>query len=333
MAAKPKRAPAKGAKPKPAKSAKRKPEKTVAKVKPVAKAKTRISLIDRLASTTIPDDAWRLARVPPKVAASERAAAILALGYPHVLLTTDEPVRDFPDGIAFAKHYDRRVVPAAALPTLLAVALGNTDDDKRAAVRKPAKLDLPKALDWVLRYQYPGEVWLLEAMAGSDVFAEAMVAALVDTAPKEWAKFERTGYATVRSLGPILWRVPPETRGRLRGALADKLAELTARGGLSRAGKALDVILNGRAGVERSSTRHQDRIHLSDLVYAGDDPEWVSELVRARLATMRPADREAFSIQYAMLGGPTLIALMREDIARFRKDDRTHIEEQLSLCA
>jgi hypothetical protein len=141
------------------------------------------------------------------------------------------------------------------------------------------------------------------------------------------------GYATIRQLAHVLWRVPAATDKKLRGQLAKLLDKVRRPGGeLGRTTGTLDVILHGRAAVEKSGRGFNGTLFLSELVYAADDPEWVAKQAISRLGTIKPADREQFDIQLAVVGGPKVLAKLKASTGAFKKDQAKLIADQLSLC-
>ena len=89
---------------------------------------------------------------------------------------------------------------------------------------------------------------------------------------------------------------------------------------------------NGRKAVEEWGSNFNGELHLSDLVHAHDDPDWVAAMAIAKLAKLKPADRAFFDIQLAVVGGPKVLAALRKSTGAF-KDQAKKIEDQLSLCA
>jgi len=322
-----------------AKSTKAKPATaTSAKIKTDKPKGGKPSFLDRIASFVVPPNAAGLARVPASMAVSEQAAAVLGLGYPHVLVTLDEPLAELPDYATYKRRYLGAVAIPRALPPILhaiARSVPSIEALDKVVATPPAPPPLDEAISQALRFGGVNIVPVIEALYGSEPAATAFVAALVSAsvADLNGGKYENYGYSVIYMLGHLLWRVPQDVRSRLRGELAGVLDRLQGAGKLWRGGKALDVILNGRAGVERSARGFEGKRFLTQHVWADDDPDWVASNVLATLATLRPADREVFDIQLAVVGGPQVLAALRGATDRFPKDQRASIEAQLALCA
>ncbi|MEO8705083.1 MAG: hypothetical protein ABI867_33830, partial [Kofleriaceae bacterium] len=210
---------------------------------------------------------------------------------------------------------------------------------------------LGEAVELVFKYGLP-TLRQLEVVHGSVAVAEAAVKQLVAFPQIVWHGYdeldedeaseigqkglESRGYMTIRQVGHLLWRVPVAVEQRLRAQLVALLEKARdPEGRLWRAAQSLDVILNGRAAVERSGfgSNHPGDVHLGELVYAWDDPDWVASRVIKKLATLKPADREGFDIQIAVVGGRKTLAASRNGTAAFKKDQAQSIADQLSLCA
>ena len=324
--------------PSPKQSAKKaKAEKLTTKAKAAKPAKPgKPSFLDRIASFVVPANASGLARVPAKLAANEQAAALLGLGYPHLLVTVDEPVVELPDYEAYKRHYRGAVVVPRGLPPIMhAVArAGSAAEALDEAVVSPPKATLGEAALDALRFGGRDIVTIVEALFGAAPTAAAFVDALVAASVQDLngGKYENYGYAIAYSLGWMLWRLPADVRAKHRTQLAGVLDRLRGAGELWRTGQALDVILGGRAGVERSGRGFNGELFLGELAWADDDPEWVASMVTTKLHDLRPADREMFDIQLAVVGGPKVLAALRGATDRFQKDQRKSIEAQLALC-
>lgn len=301
-----------------------------------AAATSRTSFLDRIVTYRAPDGACGLHRVPTTLAANAQAAALLGLGYPHLLVTVDEPLAPLPDYATYRKRYlNAPCVPRALVPILHAIrrAVPSTEALDEA-VRAPPPVELPDAVERALRYG-GATTHIIEALFGAGATAAAFVDAL-DAATVDdlcGGKYENYGYATVYQLGWLLWRVPATERDAHRARLAGVLDRLRAADKMWRLGRALDVILGGRAGVERHGRGFRGQLFLDELVWADDDPAWVASMVASRLQTLRPAEREVFDIQLAVVGGPRVLAALRDATARFRKDQQKSIAAQLALCA
>jgi hypothetical protein len=337
-----------------AKSASKTAMKPVARTaaRPAKKAKQKPSFLDRVASWPIPTDAAGLARPWNGMAVDDRAHALLGCGYPRMLVAIDEPIAELKDFATYKKLYgEKTVIPRALAPIRQAVEETKifSIEEYEKSMRSGKGAPLAEAVEGLFKY---GRQTLrtLEIIHGSTAVAEAAVKQLASYPMIVWHGYdeldekearkigqtglESRGYMTIRQLGHLLWRVPVAVEKKLRAELVKVLDKARdPEGKLWRAAQALDVILNGRAAVERFGSNFNGALHLSDLVHAHDDPDWVASMVTTKLKTLRPADREHFDIQLAVVGGPKVLAALRKGTAAFKKDQAKSIAEQLSLCA
>lgn len=323
----------------------------MAKVKAPKKSKGKPSFLERVASWPVPSDAAGLARPWKGMAVDERAHALLGCGFPRMLVAVEEPVTELTDFDTYKKLYDEAlVIPRAAAPIRQAVqeTFVHSAEEYEKSMRSPKPLHLIEAIEGLFKYGRQ-TMGVLEIQYGSTAVVEAAVKHLVSLPAIVWHGYdeldekearrigqkglESRGYMTIRQLGHMLWRVPVAVAKRMRAELV-KLLERARdpEGELWRAAQALDVILNGRAAVERFGSNFNGELHLSDLVHAHDDPEWVAAKALARLGKLKPADREHFDIQLAVVGGPKVLAALRKGTAAFKKDQASSIADQLSLC-
>jgi hypothetical protein len=328
----------KSAKPAAAKSLTANPAKRAAAAKPAATGKP--SLLDRTASYEIAADAAGLARVPAGMASSPRAAALLGIGYPHVLMTTDEAMPKLASYADYKRRYDgKNIVPRALLPVMYAVSRAPLDPAEldKAVANPVTDATVEDAAEEALTDRRPWLIFVMEGLFGSTATARAFAAALTAADPDDLAggRYEDYGSGTIPMLGWVLWRVPAKVRTEVRAALAKVLARLRAEDKVWRVGKAIDLVVGGRAVVERSGARFGNQpngyLHLGQLPFADDDPPWVAERVAERLKVLRPADRETFDIQLAVAGGPAALATLRANVDRFKKHPAHPAEDQLAL--
>jgi hypothetical protein len=294
----------------------------MAKAKSAAKPKVpKPGVFDTI--ETLPSDAWGLSRVKPGVASSETAAALLGLGYPNMIVPSSDPyVAGEADLGAMVVN---RVVPRAALEPLYRFYTRSSPDE----------LELEPTVKTMLTSGTTLIVWIVEALFGSAATAEQFLTTLEALPEKEWSGdnlLEINGWSVLRGLAFVLWRVPPDHRAALRGRLA-KIFERVSKQELWRPGKTLDVMLNGRAGVERNGRRASGEIQFSELLFADDDPTWVAQMVTDRLAKLRAADREQFNIQLAVIGGSNVVAALRDSQKKFGSDQKKPMATQLALLA
>lgn len=254
----------------------------------------------------------------PSWAADERAGQLIALGYPEMLVVGDG---DFAgDDAALQKQMSAtRIVPRNALERTYKIYARDT----------AAKVRLPAAVKHLVeRSGNHFALFALEALFGVSPTAAAVVDALAAVPTKTWArKLDAFGGQAIKGLAFLLWRLPAKERDALRARLETLYREQSE----SRPAKALDVILHGRAGVERSGSGNLGQLHLTDLRHVDDDPVWVTTLVIERLQTLRPADRAIFDLQVGVAGGPKAIAALKAGTAKFPSDQKKSIAAQLSL--
>lgn len=302
------------------------------------KAKGKSTLLDSLSGLTPPSDAWGLGRAKG-LGANPTVEAFLGCGFPNMVIATDEPPPDELPGLeAFLKAYEAaKIIPRWAVEKLYAVSRAGPDPVKQAAAlagTRTYELDQPAIVD-LLAYRSARQLYLLEALFGSEAACELLVAHLASFPPSGWkGTFDRCGYTVVRGLGGALRRVPAGVREKHRGTLKAVFDKVWADDPkLWRSGKALDVIVNGRAGVERSGNGFNGELFLSEYVWAEDDPAWVRERVLARLKKIKPADREWFDPQLAVIGGAPLVAAFKTSADRFLVGYRKDLADYATLFA
>jgi hypothetical protein len=250
------------------------------------------------------------------------------------VLATEEPMEPCATVADFQVRYpiDAYRLPRAAVAMQYALYMSPTPVDPAGPLPTIERIDLARAARDVLRYGNGRVLQQLEVLCGTVEVAEATVDAIVQAAddPAAVGKFERGGPAVVRAgLAWLLWRVPGAVRERHRAAL-----EAAWAGGIQNAWNlrgSLDVMLHGRAGVERSGNNFNGRLHLGDLVFAEDDPCWARDVALARLATLRPADREWFDPQLVVLCGREVLESFRAGEAKFQRQFRPAMRAELAL--
>jgi len=177
-------------------------------------------------------------------------------------------------------------------------------------------------------------MFLLEAMHGSEAVAAAAVDFLCACPLATWKHrdLDESGWNGIRNLGYVLLRVSPATHARLVAKLEALFKKVSAAQGKDwwRPVQALDVILHGRAGVERSGS--SDGSDWYDLAQARDDGAWVAGRALAALKKMKPADRALFDSQIAFVGGAKVAAAMR-DLKPFFSELHRDAKQQLARIA
>jgi len=162
-------------------------------------------------------------------------------------------------------------------------------------------------------------VRLFEAFMGPELIATSIIDALEKSSNNVWNHQDHDRALVMHHLGFVLLRLPSGMSDKLRARLAAvfdrRVKALPAkelgprkgeRGSLLRA---LDIVLNGRTGAERSGERNEDVIAPSDLVHITNDEKFVRE---AASQLVSPDARLVF------LGGEPVLEHMLEVFPRFR---------------
>lgn len=161
-------------------------------------------------------------------------------------------------------------------------------------------------------------VRLFEAFAGPELVASSIVDALERSSSAVWTHQDHDRALVMHHVGFLLLRLPPVTADKLRNRLAvvfDRRVKALPgkelgprrgeRGSLLRA---LDVVLHGRLGAERSGERSEDGIEPGDLVHVTDDADFVREAA----CRISPDARLAF------LGGEPALERLLDGFVRLR---------------
>jgi hypothetical protein len=318
-------------------STKKTKPKTAPKRAPAAKV-APASLAERLLGVSIPADAWALSQVEPGVGITPHIDKLLALGFPNMVSVVDGPLPSTDRKKALKTFDISRVVTREMLPRLYAYERAETEEDRDAAFAiEPAPFELASVVKDELSERGWNRVWMLEAMFGSEPVAEAFVASYLELPTEEWfdSPIGSWGDAVLSGLGMVLNRTSADTRGRLRGQLESLYQRLREVDGRSVARKRLDVILHGRAGLERSGKRGTGRYFTTDYHWARDDRSWIEEKVLAAASKWTNRDRIWFDAQLAFTGGARVLARLREvSLANIvMADHRKAVSEQLALFA
>lgn len=338
QAASPKTAPAPKTTPAPKAAAPKAAAPKAAKPTPAPKATPsapRISYTDDLGAVLSnvghPKDAAGVSRAKG-LGKSAGIDAFLGMGFPHMIVTTDEPLVPTADREAFTKRYPRAdaVMPRAAVDLHYTIAGLAADGNVDPALPKPKKPVLQKAVSEALRYRTGWTAQELEVMYGTLPVLEEIVTQLTSAPPAEWRNFDRGASAIILAALPwMLWRVPTADRDRFVTALRTKLEGQRA-GAMYPAAKVLDVVLSGRAGIERSGRTLTGEIHLGKLVFAHDDPDWIYTSAVAIIEKLRPQDREQFDPQL-VVACPKLLPVFRASVDKFLADQRPRMQARLAL--
>lgn len=296
---------------------------------------------DYLELATLPEDAFGLSRAHG-LGVTPRIEAFLGLGFPHMLATVEDALPDYETAQkVFGSSPSaplRGVVPRELAARRYAMSRAVPDAAHlKQAFESPPKVTLDAAVKALVQHGTSVQLFALEAMFGSVAVAEAVVTAYAKAPIASWKEpLDRAGWNVLRGVGWLLLRVPTAQRTSLRGMLEEtyeRVAKTDAKGW--RTAKALDVILHGRAGVERSGGRAGNqpsgKLFLSDLAYVDDDRDWLIDTVTRHLTTMKPADREHFDPQLVVQGGAPLLKAFRAETARFRAESRKSMDALLLL--
>lgn len=162
-------------------------------------------------------------------------------------------------------------------------------------------------------------VRLFEAFLGPELIATSIVDALEKSSNNVWNHQDQDRAQVMHHLGFVLLRLPAGQADKLRGRLAAvfdrRVKALPAKELGTRKGergsllRALDLVLNGRTGAERSGERNEDVIEASDLVHITNDDKFVRQ---AASQLVSPDARLVF------LGGDPVLEHMLEVFPRFR---------------
>jgi hypothetical protein len=160
-------------------------------------------------------------------------------------------------------------------------------------------------------------VRLYEAFVGPEPVATAIVEALEKAGNNVWNHQDHDRAQVMRHLGFVLLRLPGTFADKLRTRLAgvfDRRVKLRKdlgprKGEYGSLLRALDVVLNGRTGCERSGERNEDALEPADLVHVVDDATFVREAACQRTPT---------DARLVFLGGEPVLDHMLEGFARLR---------------
>jgi hypothetical protein len=162
-------------------------------------------------------------------------------------------------------------------------------------------------------------VRLFEAFVGPELVATSIIDALEKSSNNVWNHQDHDRALVMHHLGFVLLRLPASLADKLRARLAAvfdrRVKALPAkelgprkgeRGSLLRA---LDVVLNGRKGAERSGERNEDVLEPGALVHVTGDEKFVREAA-CRLASADP--------RLVFLGGEPVLDHLLEVFPRLR---------------
>jgi hypothetical protein len=275
----------------------------------------------------------------PGFATTAEGDLAFALGFPHLeYIIDDHPDDARAEMIAYERRSYRLGWPRkiairwcriTASKGFKRTPQGATELDGagKKALKNPAPLSaeeialcLKSMFSDTTSYEDLGELArLFEAFAGPELVATSIVDALEKSSNNVWNHQDHDRAQVMHHLGFVLLRLPTGQADKLRGRLAavfDRRVKLLPakelaprkgeRGSLLRA---LDVVLNGRVGAERSGARTDDALDPADLLHVtGDDA-----FVRAAACQLASPDP-----RLAFLGGDAVIDHLLEVFPRLR---------------
>jgi hypothetical protein len=271
-------------------------------------------------------------------ATTEAGDLAFALGFPHLeYLIDDHPDDARAEMVAYERRSYRLGWPRDVATRWCRVTAskgfkrtpqGATELD--AAGKKAIKNSAPLSVDEVMlslkamfsdttSYEDLGElVRLYEAFVGPEPVATAIVDALEKAGNNVWNHQDHDRALVMHHLGFVLLRLPISLADKLRARLAGifdrrvkalRNKELGPRKGERGSLLALDLVLNGRVGCERSAERTEDAIEPADLVHIVDDEPFVREAACQRISA---------DARLVFLGGEAVLDRMLEGFARLR---------------
>jgi hypothetical protein len=243
--------------------------------------------------------------IKPGFATSKAADLAFALGFPHLeYIVDDHPDDSRAEMIAYERRSYRLGWPRnvairwcriTACKGFKRTPQGATELD--GAGKKAIKNGSPLSFEEVgltlksifsdtSSYEDLGDlVRLFEAFMGPELIVTSLVDALEKSSNNVWNHQDHDRALVMHHLGFLLLRLPASMSDKLRSRLAavfDRRVKALPnkelgprkgeRGSLLRA---LDVVLNGKVGAERSGERNEDTIHANDLVHVLKDEAFV----------------------------------------------------------
>jgi hypothetical protein len=252
-----------------------------------------------------------------------------ALGYPHLTYLADgHPDDADPEAAAplyVSKHGLAPTVWPREVAARVARAFGNWFDDAKVAeaYRTAGAITADEARQ-IIRSELHGNnsrilLLLLEALVGPSVVVSTAVDQLEAFSGQEWTDSGpniRTDLPpTILSLGYLLLRLPADEAAGARARLEALYQVWTEEPKRFRtaAAKAIDVVLHGAAGAERSAYRAGGQISPYAPLHILDDPAWVARIVKASGAPDQSAKPDA---RLVFLGGDEVLDL---ELSRWKK--------------
>ncbi len=265
---------------------------------------------------------------------------LFALGYPHLVMLSDEPFAQA--SLKGEKLWHHFPGTAGTFPRGLAIRIAraktNSVDDVLAASEAPLTgAALKKTVEGACAFA-ADRLLFLEAVTSSEIVADLAVAYIAKLSTAAWKKhpFETEGGDSLRVLHYILLRCPTAKAKALRAKLEVVFGKIkkTMADGYWRPLRGLDLCLHGAAGVKRSGYRPDDvELSLGDVSFAGDDPKFVAAEVKRELPTLVPNDSPVFDARLAFLGGPAVTKALCGALGRFNSQHHRAMVEQLGRIA
>jgi hypothetical protein len=283
--------------------------------------------------------AWGARFVQPGFAITPEADLAFALGFPHLEYIVDNHPDDArAEIIAYERRSYRLGWPRAVAIRWCRITAskgcrrtpqGATELDSagKKALKNSAALSTEEVAltlksmfsDTSTYEDLRDLVRLFEAFMGPELVASSIVDALEKSSNNVWNHQDHDRALVMHHVGFLLLRLPPGLADKLRGRLAaifDRRVKALPskelgprkgeRGSLLRA---LDLVLHGRAGAERSGERNEDVIEPGDLVHVTGDRDFVREAACRRLS---PDARLVF------LGGEPVLEHLLDGFIRMR---------------
>jgi hypothetical protein len=318
-AAAPKPAKKAAAAPKPAKKAEAEPK---AAKKSEAEATGNGALTLSTAALQHGDRAFGARFVKPGFAFTPEDDLAFALGYPYLAILADghpddaDPAKAAP--LYVSQHGLEPPVWPREVAHRMARAFGMLADqgERDEAFQKGGPVGETEARALVKRDMIESNAWLqlylLEAMVGPSVIVDAVLGELESYTEEPWedsgpqSRLELPG--VILHLGYMLLRLPEAEAARARA----RLEALYAAWGKNddwlqeKARDALDVVLHGKEGAERSAYKFDGKhISTGQPLHVLDDPAWIARVVREGGA---PDESSTPDPRLVFLGGDDVLA-------------------------
>jgi hypothetical protein len=273
---------------------------------------------------------------PPGLGRTELDDRLLALGFPKMLLLADIEL----DLTALAakdalhRHYYPWTFGVWSRSLVLRLVRSFEhliDPDTRAAAltgSEPAPIDDAEVDELVASaaFLHGGRwvVYALEALTSTERVAAAIRRFFAETEAGEWldGPLETNGVGVAGAIPFIARRLPPAECDALLAASRSALDAARSTAGTGFAGQAvrqLEVALDGLPAIDRIWPAGNPN-RLTGLAYATGGREQVAREAAAVWTSMKPADRQPFDLQLAVLGGEETVRILAQSVGRFHAD-------------